>query len=278
MIWLRAVPINAATIYAGVHENAEDGVGGQGILLEAARRTVKAQVSVDERVAVSAMWREALAIIWRYPFATLVPAVLLAALADVPYYFIEASGLAWEQFLTFLTAAFAFYLYVAYAEEVVVEAERGADRITMRGVLRELRQATPVVPPVVIASVAAVAIPSAATGLLVLPGLWLLTRWSLFAPVISRERLGPVAALKRSNRLVRGYFWLVCLTATLAFILEEALIHAGALAGLLVSGSDTWGEWIGGSIAASLITPLAALTTSVAYGRLARRAKPLDDV
>ena len=125
---------------------------------------------------------------------------------------------------------------------------------------------------------AAVAIPSAAAGLLVLPGLWLLTRWSLFAPVISRERLGPVAALKRSNRLVRDHFWLVFLTATLAFILEEALIHAGALVGHLISGSDTWGEWIGGSIAASLITPLAALTTSVAYGRLANRAELLDDV
>jgi hypothetical protein len=70
----------------------------------------------------------------------------------------------------------------------------------------------------------------------------------------------------------------VFLTATLAFILEEALIHVGALAGLLVSGSDTWGEWIGGSIAASLITPLAALTTSLTYARLAARAKPLDDV
>src|ERR687894_503908 len=138
---------------------------------------------------------------------------------------------------------------------------RGVDRITMGGVLRELRQATPVVPPVVVASVAAVAIPSAAAGLLVLPGLWLLTRWSLFAPVISRERLGPVAALKRSDRLVRDHFWLVFLTATLAFILEEALIHAGALVGHLVAGSETWGEGIGGSIAASLITPLAALTT-----------------
>jgi hypothetical protein len=82
----------------------------------------------------------------------------------------------------------------------------------------------------------------------------------------------------RSNQLVRDHFWLVFLTATLAFILEEALIHAGALVGHLVSGSDTWGEWLGSSIAASLITPLAALTTSVAYGRLANRVEPLDDV
>src|SRR5918997_2437280 len=162
---------------------------------------------MDERLAVSAVWREALAIIRRYPIATIVPALVFAALAGAPYYFLVGSGFAWEQILTFLTSAFAYYLYVAYAEEVAVEAERGADRITVRGMLHELRQAAPVVPPVIVASVAAITIPTAAVGLLVVPGLWLLTRWSLFAPVISRERPGPMEALKRSNRLVRDHFW-----------------------------------------------------------------------
>jgi hypothetical protein len=229
---------------------------------------MKAELSVDERLAVSAAWREALAIIRRYPLATIVPAVVLAALADAPYYLLEHSGFAWEEILTFLTAAFAYFLYVAYAEEVALEAERGADRITIRGVLRKLRQAAPVVPPVIVASVFAITVPTAATGLLVIPGAWLLTRWSLFAPVISRERLGPMEALKRSNGLVRDHFWLVFLTATLAFVLEEAIVHVGALVGLLITDSDTWGEWAGATISASLITPLAALATSVTYQRL----------
>jgi hypothetical protein len=223
---------------------------------------------VDERITVLGVWREALTIIRRYPLATLAPAVVLAAVGDAPYYFLKDSGLGWEQILTFVTSAFAYYLYVAYAEEVAVEAERGVGSITLRGVLRELRQAAPIVPPVIAASVAAITVPTAATGLLVLPGVWLLTRWSLFAPAISRERLRPVEALKRSNGLVRDRFALVFLTATLAFILEEAIIHAGALVGLLISDSDTWGEWAGGTIAASLITPLAALATSVTYQRL----------
>jgi hypothetical protein len=225
-------------------------------------------VLADERLAVSDVWREALAIIRRYPLATILPAVVLAALADAPYYFLEQSGFAWEELLTFLTAAFAYYLYLAYAEEVAAEAERGADRITTRGVLRELRQAAPVVPPVIVASVLAISVPTAATGLLVIPGVWLLTRWSLFAPAISRERIGPVQALKRSSRLVRDHFWLVCLTATLAFILEEAIVHAGALVGHRILGSDTWGEWAGATVSAALITPLAALATSVTYQRL----------
>jgi hypothetical protein len=70
---------------------------------------MKAEASLDERLAVSAVWREALAIIRRYPLATIVPAVVLAALADAPYYLLEHSGFAWEEILTFLTAAFAYY-------------------------------------------------------------------------------------------------------------------------------------------------------------------------
>jgi hypothetical protein len=45
--------------------------------------------------------------------------------------------------------------------------------------------------------------------LLLLLSPWLLTRLSLFAPALSRERLSPLAALKRSNELARGHFWLV---------------------------------------------------------------------
>ena len=64
----------------------------------------------------------------------------------------------------------------------------------------------------------------------VVPGVWLYTRWSLSTPVICKEDMGPVASLKRSSALVRGRFWFVLGTATLAFVSEEAVIHAGALA------------------------------------------------
>jgi hypothetical protein len=162
-------------------------------------------------------------------------------------------------------------IYMAYAEEVTAEAERSTKRMTTRDVLRKLRRAAPLMPSIIAASVAAITIPLVATSLLVIPGLWLLTRWSLFAPVIARERLGPVAALKRSNELVRDHFELVFLTAALAIVLEETGIHAGAVAAFVVTGSDTWGQWTGGLIATSVITPLAALATSAAYGRVLRR-------
>jgi len=197
-------------------------------------------------------------------------------LGAAPYYFIEGKIHVKEEILTSLTGAFAFYLYivyVAYAEEVSAEAERGVERITARGVLHMLWQASIVAPSAMAAAVAAILIPRATTALLVIPGLWVLTRWSLFAPVISREHLGPVAALRRSNELVRGHFELVFLTATLAAVLEEVATHAGGVAGLLVSGSDTWGQWLGSSIAIVLIMPLAAFATSVTYIRLAAKTR-----
>jgi len=226
---------------------------------------------VDEPASVLSIWRQALTIIRRYPLAAVIPAAVLGSLGDAPYYFIKGEITLPEEILTTLTGAFAYYLYIVYttyAEEVTTEAEQGAERITMVGVLHELRQASPIVPTVLLASVAAIAIPLVATTLLVIPGLWLLTRWALFAPVISKEHLGAVAALKRSSELVRGHFELVFLTAAFGIVFEETASHAGAVVGLVVTNSDTWGQWLGGSVVTSLVMPLAAFATSVAYMHL----------
>jgi hypothetical protein len=221
---------------------------------------------VNERATASAVWREAGALIRRHPIAMLLPAALLGMVVEVPYLLPDSQYLL-QDILALLTQAFAFYLYVAYAEEVTLEAQR-AEHIPLGGVLYRLLLATPAVPFVMAASVVAIALPSAAASLLIIPGLWLLTRWSLFAPAVVRERLGPLAALRRSNELVQGHFELVFLTAAFAVILEEAVLGAGAFVGLIVSGSETWGEWVGGSVAAVLILPLASFATALAYSLL----------
>src|SRR5215212_7657749 len=229
---------------------------------------MKGLVWADEQGNVLSVWREAFGIIRRYPLASGFPAAVLGMLGAAPYFFIVGRINVREEILTSATGAFAFYMYivyVAYAEEVTAEIELGVERITTGGVVRMLWQASLVAPSAMAAAVAAIVIPRATIVLLVVPGLWILTRWSLFAPVISREHLGPVAALKRSNEVVRGHSELVFLTATFAAVLEEVAVHAGGVAGLLVSGSDTWGHWLGGSVATVLIMPLAAFATSVTF-------------
>jgi hypothetical protein len=224
---------------------------------------------MDEKDSIWSVWRAALSTIAKYPLATLVPAAVLGAIGEIPAYLME--GRPWlDLVLSTVSAYFAYYLYLAYAEGIVYEAERGTNRIGLRGAIEGLLQAMPFVVRVLMAALIALCVTSVATGLLVVPGVWLYTRWSLGTPVIRREGLGVLGAMGRSNQLVRGNFWLVFLTATVAYYLEGVVIHAGAAVGLLVTGSSTWGEWVGGSMVATLTIPLGAFATSLAYSRLTR--------
>src|SRR5919206_1425798 len=198
----------------------------------------------SEQTAARDVWREAPSIIRRYPLATTVPAVVLGALAEA--FVLLGDSILIDETLTNLATAFTYYLYVAYIEEVVLEVSQGVDDVSIRDRLRKLWRAIPaalrilvaaivlvgvvLVAIVVLAFAAAAAIDVGITEifigllfllLLLLSGFWLLTRLSLFAPALSREHLGPIASLKRSNELVRGHFWLIFRTATLAFLLEE---------------------------------------------------------
>ena len=73
--------------------------------------------------------------------------------------------------------------------------------------LDDLMEAAPFVPSVLVAALISLFVTTLAIGLLVIPGMWLYTRWSLATPVIREEGIGPVAATRRSNQLVRGHFW-----------------------------------------------------------------------
>ena len=201
----------------------------------------------------------------------LAPAAVLGALGEVPAYLIEGRPLL-DQALTLVTAYIAYYLYLVYAEEIVRRAQRGAQRLGLRGMLDDLIKSAPFVPSVLVAALISLSVTTIATGLLVIPGVWLYTRWSLTTPVIREEGIGPLAATRRSNELVRGRFWLVFMTATVAYYLEGVVIHEGALVAGSFTGSQTWGAWMGGSIVATLAIPLAAFATSLAHSSVARGA------
>src|SRR5215204_5140818 len=241
----------------------------------------------SEPSAVLDLWREAYSIIRRYPLMIL-PALVLGASAEALALIGDSVFI--DETSTNLAMVFAYYLYVAYAEEVV-QSVRGVDNTSSRGRLLRRWQVVPIALRMLVASIAIVGIVIAAIMivglsagavseigvtdlvtvvlfllLLLLPVLWLLTRLSLFAPALSREHLGPLAALKRSNELVRHYFWLIFWTATLALLLEEFADEPVALAADLSFGP--YGVWISGSIVTGLVMPLAAFTTSLAYHRV----------
>ncbi len=106
--------------------------------------------------------------------------------------------------------------------------------------------------------------------LIIIPGLYLLTIWSLAAPIVVLERPGVFAALRRSRELVRGNGWqvfgviavLYILVGVFSFIIEGVADSAGAGAGIVVR-----------VIVGVLTAPLTALASSVMYFELRGRAR-----
>ena len=133
------------------------------------------------------VWQDATSIVGRYPVATVIPGAVLGAIAEAPHYF-AGERLIIGNALTYATAALAYYLYLAYAEDIVVEYEHGTERIPLRDMFRELRDATSYVWRTLAAGLVTLVSTVVAAGLLVITGVWLYTRWSLAIPAI-RQRI-----------------------------------------------------------------------------------------
>jgi hypothetical protein len=210
---------------------------------------------------------EVTGVIRRHLVAAAVPAAFLGAMVDaleVLRHHLAAN------ILLGLAIALAFELYVGYAE-LLIAADRNPG--ARPRIVQMLRRAMPRTAALVAASVIAVTLPLAAAGLLVLPGLWLMTRWSLFAPAIVHERLGVVASLRRSTDLVRGAFWPVACTVTAAVLIEHAVIHLTAHESEPLLGSPLLGL-AGAAMAVMIVSPPAAFTISIVYERLAAGPEP----
>lgn len=103
--------------------------------------------------------------------------------------------------------------------------------------------------------------------LLIVPGLILLTIWSVIAPVIVLERTGVIEAFGRSRELVRGHGWQVFGVIVCVFLI---IVVVRAVLGAIAVGIDdsvvmrTLFDVIGSTITA----PVVALVASVIYFRL----------
>jgi hypothetical protein len=102
--------------------------------------------------------------------------------------------------------------------------------------------------------------------LLIVPGLYLLTVWCLFVPVVVLEGLGTGAALGRSRDLVRGHEWQVLGTLVLVFVV---LLVVGVVIGLLLSGLPMAARnFISEIVSGTLTAPFLALVLTLGYFRL----------
>jgi hypothetical protein len=105
--------------------------------------------------------------------------------------------------------------------------------------------------------------------LIIVPGLILLTIWSVAAPVVVLENPGVFAALRRSRELVRGNGWQVFGVIVVLYIV------VGIVGIIIESVADSAGSGVGivvRVIVGVLSAPFAALAASVLYFELGGRA------
>ena len=101
---------------------------------------------------------------------------------------------------------------------------------------------------------------------LVIPGLFLLTRWVLVTPVVVLERLGAREALGRSWSLVKGQSWTVfgVIVVTILIAAVAQVVFIGVFAFL----PNFLQNWFGGLVANSIVTPFVALAWTLMYFHL----------
>jgi hypothetical protein len=100
--------------------------------------------------------------------------------------------------------------------------------------------------------------------LLVVPGLILITFWSVGAPAIVVEGIGPIDAFGRSWRLVRGNAWPVfgALLVVLLIVIGIGFVLA-AIANPIGNGEAS--TWIASIVSTTITAPIFAIAVTVLY-------------
>jgi hypothetical protein len=209
-------------------------------------------------------WRLYILLFWR----SLAIAFAIFAVLVVPGAVVDAQpDTGWTIFLaSLLVTLFTSYgdllLEGALAEDVRDHYE-GRPMPGMRELARRMRPYL-----LTIAAATLIYAVSFAVGLalLVVPGLIILTRWSLIVPVIVVERLGIRQAFRRSSRLVSGKGWTVF--AILAIVLVLCGVFETLFDNLLFWLPEFYASWVGHLVVSSLTAPYAAHALAVIYYRV----------
>ena len=157
-------------------------------------------------------------------------------------------------------------LFTGMVVELVADVQDGKRDATPGQLLRAV---TPVLGQLILVGIVAAVGVVIGFVFLIIPGLILLTIWSVAAPVVVLEHPGVFRALGRSRQLVRGngmrvfavILLLYLLVGVVGYIIEAAAESAGSGAGIVAR-----------VVVGVLSAPLSALAASVLYFELRERA------
>jgi uncharacterized membrane protein len=158
-------------------------------------------------------------------------------------------------------------LYQGFVVEVVAGVQAGRPNSDIGSLVQAV---TPVLGALLVISVLFAIGVGIGLVLIIIPGLILLTIWSVVAPVAVLERPGVLASFGRSRELVRGNGWDVFGVIVLVYV---ATLVISLLAGLLAAPLGHVGRDLVQWAVNVLLAPVVALSASVLYFAL-RAADP----
>lgn len=210
---------------------------------------------------------------WRFVATAAVVFVVLdlaSAFADQAAGESLGSELLWSFIAVVLSVVGAFWLQGALIE-AVSDVRDGRIHTTIGDLFERTR---PRLPALIAAGIVAGIGVAIGLILLIVPGLFLLTRWALIPAVIVIEKRSAGDSFDRSWQLTRGYGWPVFGSLIVSFILYA--IALGLFRTLFLPLPRFAEIWIGGVVAHSITTPFIALVGAVLYFRLARLSAGVD--
>jgi hypothetical protein len=175
-------------------------------------------------------------------------------------------------FIGLIFSVFGMFLLQAALVKAVQDVRDGRVDLDLRATVAA---ALPYVGSVAVASILASIGIAIGFILIIVPGLILLTFWSLIVPHIVIGGSGALDSFSRSWRTVRGYAWNVFGTFIVVFlILIAAQIVLSAIFLALPYG---WRSFIADLISGSLVAPfLAAVVTLIYYRLTAAHGEPAE--
>jgi hypothetical protein len=193
---------------------------------------------------------------------------LLSALADRAASDSWLSRLVWALVAATIGVVGYFWVQAALVETVQDVRDGRADRT----IGETFRAVQPRLPSAIVAGILAAIGIGIGFLLLIVPGLYLLTIWSMLIPVIVLEGRSAGEAFTRSREIVSGNGWNVFGLIIVTFLLvaiASAVIRAIFL--VLPGFVDVW---LGSLVAHSLTIPFAAAALTTAYFRLIAQRSP----
>jgi hypothetical protein len=173
-----------------------------------------------------------------------------------------AAGLFWSLVAAVVGTIGYFWVQTALVETVRDVRDGRADRT----IGETFRAVQPRLPAAIVAGIIAAIGIGIGFLLLIVPGLYLLTIWSMLIPVIVIEERRAGEAFTRSREVVRGNGWAVFGLILVTFLLIGV---ASYLIRLVFAPLPDFADfWLGSLVAHSLTVPFAAAALTMAYFRL----------